>query len=275
MKLYNHAEVLKLKDPPRDFVSFVLGRELSVRPASGVLDPFTGIVDECTAALKYTAPHTTQILVSIDEGYPRVRYNGEIEIPNIGNTIAIGTTGRGKTYGFDEVMASYEANGYDVHVLAFGEPGRFLSWNILTYCRVLWHVYERSHSQAQPIVLGVDSLMGVWTDPSLTKFYSIAPSGASYAMLGISRSVDALAVSSGFATFHTLNPGLATVEVIRNGISGATSGFIYLDAGETNMRLYDNLDPNVHQVGYHREQGNFTPWDASSEVFSLLGSEAY
>jgi len=193
----------------------------------------------------------------------------------IGLSTITGRAGSGKTsYVMRDVANSID--GENVYELRFGEPGYLhpysLSSLILSMGLVIVNTAATtSESGGKPGILLVDSLMGMWFDPSVTSGFSTGRGGASLGVPACLAILDHIAAFYGLRLITVLHPVFADPELITSGVSGVSSFYMNRDDGSWIIRPYEPLADTDFSLSYKRDGSSGS--DLMTSLIKGMGDE--
>lgn len=223
--------------------------------ARGDDDSESGILNTWLAALK---PNIALINKAIAA---RFVVEGDLPIP-VGLTVVTGRAGSGKTRWLNEKLIPFVPEAIDAKVIRIGEPGYFAPYTLNSLLGVLEAAVLASVNSGKPGAMMIDSLLGSWFDPSVTRGFASGRGGASLGVPMLLQILGQFALAKGFRLITVLHPVFADPEVIGSGISGVSSLFVNKDTNAYIVRDYDPLpdnatDESVFALSYRRKEFNF------------------
>lgn len=217
-----------------------------------------GNVGNASAVAKWMRslrPNLTAIQKGIDNV---VAVEDGINIP-IGLTVVTGSTGSGKTTWVKKGVAPAVPDDMDGVFLKFGEPGYFIPYLYPILLRMLEHSIMESVEANKSGIMIIDSLMGVWFDPFITKGFPYGKGGASLGVPVLLQTLGQFALAQGYRVVAVVHPVFSDPEVMSKGISGVSSLFLDKDSGSYIVRDYQRPaddDINIAALQYTRKEHN-------------------
>jgi len=177
----------------------------------------------------------------------------------IGLTIITGKAGTGKTSFLEKEIVPLVTH-QDQRFLRFGEPGTLCPYSLRNLYTAIDHAIFGGTPGVQSVFpvfkhapfLFIDSLMGMWFDPSITGGFGTGRGGASLGVPAMLSLIDNYAVAHGLRVVAVLHPVFADPELITSGISGVSSLYINMDDNSWIVRDYTPIDPRTPFLDYRR-----------------------
>jgi hypothetical protein len=211
----------------------------------------------------------------------KVPLEGELSLP-IGLSIITGQAGSGKTSWLRESVIPNIPDSMIAHFLKIGEPGYIIPYHIDVLLNVIEEKVKSSVEQGVPGILLIDSLLGLWFDPVVTKGFAAGKGGASLGVPVLLQVIGQFALANGYRIVAVLHPVFADPEVIGSGISGVSSFFLNRDSNSFILRDYtkvqiedDGVISSISDIPYTRREMNMaiTHDNALNLLAQTIGDE--
>jgi hypothetical protein len=204
----------------------------------------------------------------------KVPLEGDLSLP-IGLSIVTGQAGSGKTSWLRESVIPKIPDAMLAHFLKIGEPGYIIPYHIDVLLNVIEQKVRSSVEKGVPGILLIDSLLGLWFDPTVTEGFATGKGGASLGVPVLLQVIGQYALANGYRIVAVLHPVFADPEVIGSGISGVSSFFLNRDSNSFILRDYikvpakdDTTISSISDIPYTRREMNMTV--THDNAFNLL-----
>lgn len=194
----------------------------------------------------------------------KVSLEGDLSLP-IGLSIVTGQAGSGKTSWLRESVIPRIPDAMIAHYLKIGEPGYTIPYHIDVLLNVIEQKVKSSVEEGVPGILLIDSLLGLWFDPTVTEGFATGKGGASLGVPVLLQVIGQYALANGYRIVAVLHPVFADPEVIGSGISGVSSFFLNRDSNSFILRDYtkvqtedDGIISSISDIPYTRREMNMT-----------------
>lgn len=194
----------------------------------------------------------------------KVSLEGDLSLP-IGLSIVTGQAGSGKTSWLRESVIPRIPEAMIAHHLKIGEPGYTIPYHIDVLLNVIEQKVKSSVEEGIPGILLIDSLLGLWFDPTVTEGFATGKGGASLGVPVLLQVIGQYALANGYRIVAVLHPVFADPEVIGSGISGVSSFFLNRDSNSFILRDYtkvqtedDGIISSISDIPYTRREMNMT-----------------
>jgi len=212
-----------------------------------------------TGWLNALRPKIKNINSAIDMKVP---LEGELSLP-IGLSIVTGQAGSGKTSWLRESVIPNIPDAMSAHYLKLGEPGYTIPYHLDILLNVIEQKVKSSIEGGTPGILLIDSLLGLWFDPTVTGGFATGKGGASLGVPVLLQVIGQFALANGYRVVAVLHPVFADPEVIGSGISGVSSFFLNRDSDSFILRDYtkvqtedDGVVSSISDIPYTRREMN-------------------
>lgn len=219
------------------------------------VDAQTGL----TSWLNALKPKIKNINSAIDM---RVPLEGDLSLP-IGLSIVTGRAGSGKTSWLKESVIPRIPEPMSAYYLKIGEPGYMIPYHLDILLNVIEQRVKSSMEEGIPGILLIDSLIGLWFDPTVTEGFAAGKGGASLGVPVLLQVIGQFALANGYRIVAVLHPVFSDPEVIGSGISGVSSFFLNRDSNSFILRDYTNVRPedggvvsSLSDIPYTRREMN-------------------
>jgi hypothetical protein len=189
---------------------------------------------------------------------------GDLSLP-IGLSIVTGQAGSGKTSWLRESVIPKIPEPMLAHYLKIGEPGYIIPYHIDVLLNVIEQKVRSSVKEGVPGILLIDSLLGLWFDPTVTEGFATGKGGASLGVPVLLQVIGQYALANGYRIVAVLHPVFADPEVIGSGISGVSSFYLNRDSNSFILRDYikvqtedDTTISSISDIPYTRREMNMT-----------------
>jgi hypothetical protein len=194
----------------------------------------------------------------------KVPLEGDLSLP-IGLSIVTGQAGSGKTSWLRESVIPKIPDPMLAHYLKIGEPGYIIPYHIDVLLNVIEQKVKSSVEGGVPGILLIDSLLGLWFDPTVTEGFATGKGGASLGVPVLLQVIGQYALANGYRIVAVLHPVFADPEVIGSGISGVSSFYLNRDSNSFILRDYikvqtedDTTISSISDIPYTRREMNMT-----------------